>query len=215
MGTSSSKSPFGCGKSDDTMWMMASDRRFAIRLALVGLGSGVLSFVSMILVSAMESRLASQILFRVAPAAIFGGLIGACLRKRHGGSSWRVLAFILASVGAFSAAFATAFQLLHVFYYGTFAGSLHFGESDLPLPVSFGAGFVGAIIVLASAFQLFGRKKAGWQSLRDVLISSTVGGALGTLAWESTEIVGPFGFFTLFALWQTGIAFCIGRTVPR
>jgi hypothetical protein len=197
------------------MWMMAHDRRFAIRLALVGLGSGVLSFVFMIPVSAMESRLASQILFRVTPATIFAGLIGACLQRSDGGSAWRVLAFIFASVVAFSASLATAFQLLHVFYYGTFAGSLHFGEFGLPLPVSFGAGFVGAIVILASAFLLFGRKKPGWQSPLDVLMWSAVGGALGTLAWESTEIVGPFGFFTLFALWQTGMAFCIGRTVPH
>ena len=205
---------FGCGKSDETTWMMASDRKFAIRLALVGLGSAVLSTVTMIPVSAMVSGLAAQILFRVTPAAIFGGLIGSCLRKRDRGSTWRVLSFISASVVAFSASLATAFQLLHLFYYGTFAGSLHFGEFGLPLPISIAAGFVGAIILLASALVLFNWKNAGWQSLRCVLVWSTVGGVLGCLAWESTEIFGHLGFFfPLFGVWQTGVGFGIGRTI--
>lgn len=176
---------------------MASDRTFAIRLALVGLASGVLSFVSMVPVSAMESRLAFQILSRVTPAAIFAGLIGACLRKRGGGSTWRVLAFIFASVVAYSASLATAFQLLHVFYYGTFAGSLHFGEFGLPLPVSFGAGFVGSIIVLASTLVLFNWKNAGWQSLRCVLAWSTVGGVLGALAMGIDRDFRASGIFRI------------------
>ena len=107
---------------------------------------------------------------------------------------------------------------------------------DIPLPVFFVGGFVGAFIVVVAALFLFGRGDITWESIRKVLFCAGAGGALGMVGWACGPFLGgvlwlglkglhlvsssqtyqvavvqnTLEYLSLRVVWQTGVALLLG-----
>lgn len=69
-------------------------------------------------------------------------------------SVWRVLLFVVVSTCAYSAAVYSAFGLFEVWPWKASA-NMGSAKLDIPLPIPFGAGLLGAFLVLFAALYLF------------------------------------------------------------
>jgi len=177
----------------------------ALLLGSAGLGSALLTCALDPILGRIGSGSASQLFFQFGPSLIFGGVIAAyLLRRNRARSICRPAGFIAASISAYSAAVATAEYLSKVF-----------PAQGLSLPASFGAGFVGAFIVLGSALLLFGPGNLRWRSLGTTPLWAAAGGLLGTIGWETGDFFRSLGFMSLFVVWHTGVAFCMGLMISR
>ena len=127
----------------------------------------------------------------------------------------KIALFIFVCTAAFPAAqhFATKLYL-------DFSGKLSMGSArlDIPMPVFFGAGCVGAFLVLAAGLFLFGPRNIDWKSLGMVLLWSIGGGFLGVLGGGADGILtqGTFDKMSLlFLIWQPGTAVLLGLLLNR
>ncbi len=127
----------------------------------------------------------------------------------------KIAAFICACTAAFPLSESAAFRLVELFHVN---GSMGSARLDIPMPVFFGAGFMGAFPVLAAGVFLFGRRNMTWASLGKALLWSIGGGFLGVVGG------GADGFLThgtyhkmllLFLIWQPGAAVLLGLLLNR
>jgi hypothetical protein len=127
----------------------------------------------------------------------------------------KILTFICACTAAFPAAQFSAVGLLFVFPGDASGGSAKF---DIPVPVFFGAGWIGAFLVLAAGTFLFGPRNINWKSLRMVLPWSIAGGLLG-VAGGGADGIRTHGTYhemlLLFLIWQPGVAILLGLLLSR
>jgi hypothetical protein len=161
-------------------------------LALAGMGSALLT--SAIPFKAFFAEFSVGFVFGVSLSfyfVVYGGF-------RNPG---KILTFICACTAAFPAAQFSAVGLLFVFRSDASAASANF---DLPMPVLFGAGWVGAFLVLTAGIFLFGHGTINWKSLRMALVLSVAGGLLGLAGRDPNKML------RLFLIWQPGTALLLG-----
>jgi hypothetical protein len=122
----------------------------------------------------------------------------------------KIVAFLAACTAAYAASMSSGFELVGIFPANGDMGS---GRWDIPMPAFFGAGCVGAFIVLAAGVFLFGPHDIGWNSIGRVLLWSLGGGVLGVLGGgaDGLRTQGTFNkFLLLFLVWQPGAAALLG-----
>lgn len=126
----------------------------------------------------------------------------------------KIVAFLAACTAAYIASVSSGFGLE-----STFPAEGNMGSGmNIPMPVFFGSGCVGAFIVLAAGLFLFGPREIGWNSIGRVLLWSLGGGALGVLG-GGTDGLRTWGtsheFFLLYLVWQPGAASLLGYLLNR
>lgn len=122
----------------------------------------------------------------------------------------KIVAFLGACTAAYAAAMFSAFRLDSIFVANNPMGA---SRLDIPMPVFFGAGCVGAFIVLAAGIFLFRPQDISWNSLGRVLLWSLGGGVLGVMGGgaDGLRTRGTFNnFWLLFLVWQPGAAALLG-----
>jgi hypothetical protein len=150
----------------------------------------------------------------------------------------RSVAFIAASTAAYLISKFTAVWLFGVF---PSHNSMSSAKLDIPLPVFFGSGLVGSMLVFASALFIFRFGNLGWLSFRRAFLTSIGGGLLGVFGWMLGPLLGrPLLFlqqalrlppswetyewavnqqiperFSLFIVWQSGVALLLGLILAR
>jgi hypothetical protein len=127
----------------------------------------------------------------------------------------KIVAFLGACTAAYAAAMFSAFRLDSIFLPNNPMGA---SRLDIPIPVFFGAGCVGALIVLAAGIFLFGPREIRWNSFGRVLLWSLGGGILGVLGGgaDGLRTRGTYhNFWLLFLIWQTGAAALLGLLLNR
>jgi hypothetical protein len=127
----------------------------------------------------------------------------------------RILAFLAACTAAYIASVSSGFWLAFTFPGEGDSGS---ARMNIPMPVLFGAGYVGAFIVLAAGLFLFGPRRISWDSIGRVLLWSLGGGVLGVLGGgaDGLQTWGPYHeFLLLYLVWQPGAAALLGWLLNR
>jgi hypothetical protein len=127
----------------------------------------------------------------------------------------KIVAFLAACTAAYEAAVSTAVGLERIFPANGSTGS---AGLDIPMPVFFGAGCVGAFIVLAAGIFLFGPREIRWDSFGRALLWCLGGGLLGVLGVgaDGLRTRGTYGnYFLLFLIWQPGAAGLLGGLLNR
>jgi hypothetical protein len=161
-------------------------------LSLAGLSSSLLTIaggnLAVSIARWVGGGLGSNLFKQFYEGIVFGGSIAAyfVLRERMR-SVERVVAFICACVAAHLASMFVAFWIDSMFP-RNLMGSHH---RDIPLPVFFGAGFVGAFIVLAAALFLFGAGDTASRSVGKVFLCATGGGVPAGL--PALSLAAPCG----------------------
>src|SRR5262249_12805890 len=97
-------------------------------------------------------------------------------------SVWRVLLFIIVSTCAYSGAVFSAFALFQVWPSKTGA-NMSSPKLDIPLPIPFVAGLLGAFLVLFAALYLFYQRVSQIRVLKLAFSGSFLGGLSGVLGW--------------------------------
>ncbi len=123
--------------------------------------------------------------------------------------------FICVCTAAFPAAEYAAMKLETLFPVN---GSMGSARLDIPMPVFFGAGCVGAFLVLAAGLFVYGPRTINWKSLGMVLLWSIGGGFLGVLGGGADGILthGTYNkMLLLFLIWQPGAAVLLGLLLNR
>jgi hypothetical protein len=95
-------------------------------------------------------------------------------------------------------------------------GSMGSAVMDIPMPVFFLSGWVGAFIVSGAAILMFGRPDS--QSLGILMLLCLAGGFLGAIGGEADRVRTHghyYDFFLLYFVWQTVMAVLLGLVVPR
>jgi hypothetical protein len=156
------------------------------------------------------------------PGIVFGIAIAAVFVLQSGvRSPAKLIAFVAASTVAYPVSIWSAMVtfVLGKNYFGPQTG----GRQDMPMPVFFIAGSVGALIVYLAALVLFGPKKSSWRSIVRPFCWSLIGGVLGVIgsvlsaSAQSARVQDngeAFQDAVLSAIWQTGVALCIVFVVP-
>jgi len=127
----------------------------------------------------------------------------------------KIVAFVCLCTAAYPLSESVAFRLVDIFHVNGSTGS---ARLDIPMPVFFGAGFMGAFPVLAGGMFLFGPRSMSWASLGKVLLWSIGGGFLGVVGGGADGILthGTYNkMWLLFIIWQTGAAFLLGLLLIR
>lgn len=127
----------------------------------------------------------------------------------------KIFAFLAACTAAYQAAVSTAVGMDRIF---PATGSMGSARLDIPMPVFFGAGCVGAFLVLAAGLFLFGPRDISGDSIAKVLLWSLGGGLLGVLGGgaDSLRTKGTYqNFFLLYLVWQPGAAALLGWLLNR
>lgn len=197
--------------SDHSYMTKLSQR--ALLLALAGLASAVFTIATSKLAAGL-SAFYPGLVFGVAIAAVF---------VLHGGvrSPFKPIGFIAASTAAFPISIFAAFGAFGL--YDFLFGARSSGRVDIPLPVPFAAGSVGAFIIFFAAFVFFGPANATWRSIGRPALSSLIGGVLGVIGWVISDAAqsqsgasngDPMRSPALYVIWQTGVALCVAFVVP-
>jgi hypothetical protein len=202
---------------------------------LAGLIAGILT----IALDSLSARQAFPIYVAVPFREVFiGGIFGVvvalyCWLVRGAKSGSRTIGFIIGSIIAYDAAWWTTFcsaEFLGISrklpdYSGTIA--------EMPISPFVLGGMVGAFIVLLSAMLFFSSERKISRILLLPLLLSAWGGILGALGWFAGpslgrllwSIMGEKSFYpspndadsaysySIFLVWQTGIALAIGLTM--
>lgn len=174
-------------------------------VALLGLCSALLTSAFEFL----EVRLEWEVFVQLAPPLIFGGVLAAYFRGREQRVSvWRAAVFVALCIAAYFISMLLAVRLFLAFLrvHGT-------NSVRIPFGVSFAAGFVGAFIVLGAGLFLFGPGNVDWQSIARLFGCALVGGVLGIPGLRAYEYFQSR--FLLFAVWETGVALCLGFMLSR
>jgi hypothetical protein len=200
-------------------------------LAVTGLLSAVvtLTLASLIASLATRSQL-GELLPGLFPGMILGLFIAAYFYLfENDRSISKTLIVTASSIAAYYASILVAFAMLHAF---PLKGSLN-SHLEVPPPIFFFSGFVGAFLVLGVAVFLYGPKISSWPFRKWILLASFGGGLLGVIGWLSAPVVGqPFLFLlsaihlaqnhrgntvsdedhftSLYLVWQTGLTFMLG-----
>jgi MFS family permease len=154
--------------------------------------------------------------------AAFGAAISVYLVWReHERSHWRIFLFMLTSVCAYIAAY---FATIGVYEnYPSFLGGHEMGlgtRPNFPLPIFFVGGFLGAFLVFLAALLLFSSGDSSWRALTRALKGAVAGGLLGMIGWGLGELLDKRGdqqflTFSLFLVWQPGVALTFGLLLSR
>lgn len=127
----------------------------------------------------------------------------------------KMIAFLAACTVAYEASVSIAVGLERIFPANDDMGS---ARLDIPMPVFFGAGCVGAFIVLAAGLFLFVPRETSWKSIGRVLLWSLGGGVLGVLGGgaDGLRTRGTYhNSFLLYLVWQPGAAALLGLVLNR
>jgi len=127
----------------------------------------------------------------------------------------KIAAFVCVCTAAFPLSESVAYRLVEIFHVNASMGS---ARLDIPMPVFFGAGLIGALPVLAAGMFLFGPRNMSWASLGRVLLWSIGGGFLGVLGGGADGILthGTYNKMPLlFIIWQPGAALLLGLLLIR
>ncbi len=181
-------------------------QKSVLLLALAGLASALFTIAT--------STLANRA-FGFYEGFIFGVAIAAYFVLHEGvRSAGRVVAFVAASTAAYLASVEAAFKAFDHFPAHASTGS---SGPDIPLPVFFISGAVGAFIIFGAAFLLFGPRNVTWRSLSRIVLWSGIGGFLGIVGWMLGSLLKRPNaqFFPLFIIWQTGVALSLALLLSR
>jgi hypothetical protein len=171
-------------------------------LAVAGLGSALLT-VSGILKGDVAGFLGIGFLFGGALAVYFV----VCENYRRPA---KIAGFICACTAAFPASVLSIFPLMAEF---PTQDTMSSPKIDFPAPEYFGAGCVGAFVVLAAGVFSFGRRNLNWTSTRRILLLTIGGGLLGVAGGRagSARTNGTYhDMVLLFLIWQPGAAMLLG-----
>jgi hypothetical protein len=127
-------------------------------------------------------------------------------------SVWRVLLFVVVSTCAYSAAVRSAVGLFEVWPWKASA-NMGSAKLDIPLPIPFGAGLLGAFLVLFAALYLFCPTVSQTRVLKLALAGCCAGGFFGVLGWGlGTLLPGndDVSFICCFLAWQPGVSLTLG-----
>jgi len=175
-------------------------------LAAAGLGSAL--FTVMVDFAGYGQRVSVGLTFGVALAAYF------VWYERYRNSA-RMAVFVAACTVAFDASMYAVFPLMILF---PINHSMSSARVDIPMSVFFGAGYVGAFIVLASGVFLFSARKPASKSLGIVALWSLGGGFLAVIgaAADGIRTRGVYNSFLLLTLvWQPGAATLLGLLLEQ
>ena len=146
------------------------------------------------------------------------------------------IAFIVASSAAYLAAVAATIGLFLLVSSFLGHGGGGWEHVHVPAPVFFGGGYAGSFLVLAAALLLFRHASVRWSTLARIPKWALAGGVLGVIGWLLGPLLGdPLlrvletlhlrpswesyagalsqqrpEYFSLYAVWQTGMAFLLG-----
>jgi hypothetical protein len=147
---------------------------------------------------------------------IFGLALAIYFALREGERNpTKIVAFLGACTAAYAASMFSAFRLDGIFRASSSMGS---SRLDIPMSVFFGAGCVGAFIVLAAGIFLFRSQDISWNSVGRVLLWSLGGGVLGVMGGgaDGLRTRGTYNnFWLLFLVWQPGAAALLGLLLNR
>jgi len=181
-------------------------RNSLVLLAATGLASAVLTLVAPFKTDFAEFTVG--FVFGVAVAVYF------VFYEGHRNPA-KIAAFVCVCTAAFPLSESVAFRLVEIFHVN---GSMGSARLDIPMPVFLGAGFMGALPVLAGGMFLFGPRNMSWASLGKVLLWSIGGGFLGVVGGGADGILthGTYNKMRLlFIIWQPGAALLLGMLLIR
>jgi hypothetical protein len=170
-------------------------------LAAAGLGSAL--FTGMVEFAGYGQRVSEGLTFGVALAAYF------VWYERYR-NSVRMAVFVVACTMAFVVSLYAVFPLIILF---PINHSMSSSSLDVPLPVFFGVGYVGAFIILAAGVFLFSPPGSTSKSLRRVALWSLGGGFLGVICGAVAGVYHSFPLLTL--VWQPGVATLLGLLLEQ
>jgi hypothetical protein len=127
-------------------------------------------------------------------------------------SVWRVLLFVVVSTCAYSAAVDIAFRLFEVWPWKAGANTSS-PKLDIPLPIPFVAGLLGAFLVLFAALYFFCPTVSQTRALKLALAGCCAGGFSGFLGWGlGTLLPGndDVSYSCCFLIWQPGVSLTLG-----
>jgi hypothetical protein len=206
-----------------------------VLLALSGLASGMISSVS-----TYPTGQANDL----SPGFVFGFVLVLCLAfpailNGPLKGLLKAVAMIVVSVAAYFFSFQAAVGLQLVSPQMVASGELNH-ERPSPVALCFG-GFVGGLIVFSAAMLLLAPRISRTILIRRTLLGAAIGGALGVAGWALRSSVGiavwhllhhfqltpgwqhspwdaewpdPALLYSLYVVWQTGIAIALGVTLP-
>jgi len=212
-----------------------SNRKMIAGLAVAGLASGVLTSISSDLFSnSPQPQEVRLVVF--AQGAIFGVFVSAYYALFWRVRRWaRLFALIAASTAAYFLA-----VVLSVFTVSIFRRSEWLSREGVFLAAMFVGGCVGALGILTAAPLLLATRRS-WKAIlaRAMLwslaggllgvVGFALGGSLGKLLWLTLHAIGctftdkdvegavrneTVNVFSLFVVWQTGIAPLLGWSAP-
>src|SRR6185437_3500358 len=93
------------------------------------------------------------------------------------------IALVLTCAAADLASQLTAFSLVSVFPIGNSP------NLEIPSPVLFAAGFVGAFLIIGGILLLFRTASIGWISFGITLLAAAAGGLLGIMGWNLSKLL--------------------------
>jgi len=192
--------------SDSIRPMNQRTRNSLMLLAATGLVSAVLTLVAPFKTNFAEFTVGS--VFGVAVAVYF------VFYEGHHNPA-KIAAFVCVCTAAFPLSEFVAFRLVEIFRVN---GSMGSARLDIPMPVFFGAGCMGALPILAGGMFLFGPRNISWASLGKVLLWSLGGGFLGVVGGGADGILtqGTYNKMRLlFIIWQPGAALLLGLLLIR
>src|SRR5208282_2726933 len=181
-------------------------RSSAMLLAAAGLGSAL--FTVMAGFAGYFERVSVGLTFGVALAAYFVWYEG----YRN---SARMAVFVVACTVAFAASQFAVFPLMILF---PISHSMSSARLDIPMPVFFGGGYLGAFIVLAAGVSLFSPRNPTLKSLVIIALWSIGGGVLGVIgaAADGIRTNGVYNsMFLLPLVWQPGAAALLGLLLEQ
>jgi hypothetical protein len=175
-------------------------------LALAGCGSAALT-----LFTTSVPRLEFQIFY---VGFIFGVTLCVYFLAYEGyRNPAKIGGFICACIAAYPAAVFAGFGLQTVFPVN---GSMGSAGLDIPMPVFFAAGALGALIVITAGVMLFGDHNIGRNAVRMVLLGTVGGGILGVIGGgaDGLRTRGTYhDLVLLFLIWQPGVAALLGQVL--
>ena len=127
-------------------------------------------------------------------------------------SVWRVLLFIIVSTCAYSGAVFSAFALFQVWPSKTGA-NMSSPKLDIPLPIPFVAGLLGAFLVLFAALYLFYQRVSQIRVLKLAFSGSFLGGLSGVLGWGLGTLLPGNDEISIVCsslTWQPAVSFTLG-----
>jgi hypothetical protein len=193
---------------------LAKKTRSILFLTITGLVSAVVTILpwTMVTMTLLPKAIADELKMGF-PGTVYGIAIALYfVSMERIRSVWRVLLFVVVSTCTYSAAVLSAFGLFEVWPWKASA-NMGSAKLDIPLPIPFGAGLLGAFLVLFAALYLFCPTVSQTRALKIALAGCCAGGFFGVIGWGlGTLLPGndDVSFMCCFLAWQPGVSLTLG-----